>query len=60
MNKHKITDTNQKASFRTMQLNSSIKLVCQPMEHLKPFYIALYIVLPTLTDNFIHQTQKIC
>lgn len=43
-----------------MQLNSSTKLICQPMRHLKTFYIALHIVFPTLTDNFIDQTQEIC
>lgn len=51
---------NYKVSFRTMKLNSSIKLVYQPMGHLKPFYIALYTVFPTLTDNFIDPTQEIC
>lgn len=30
------------------------------MGHRKPFYIALYIVFPTFTDNFIDQTQEIC
>lgn len=30
------------------------------MGHLRPFYIALYIVFSTFTDNFTDQTQEIC
>lgn len=30
------------------------------MGHLKPLYIALHIVFPTLTDNSIEQTQEMC